>query len=181
MLTFSFDFELLEAPLGAEAYATPSPWLPAFVVPGATTLVVGRDAMGGVYLHCEFAPAAPTRWLHLDTCGHVTCLGETLQEVLALIVALPYWHQLLLECPSLALESMRRVAAELEREVCEDLPFLPAAREDLKHFLELAELGDPVRHFHELALSRAAAVTVLSPHGWRYESPLARAEAHPAL
>ena len=60
VLMFSFDFELLEQPVDAQAYTTPSPWLPAFTVPGAHAVVVGRDAMGGLYVLCEFASPSST-------------------------------------------------------------------------------------------------------------------------
>lgn len=175
VLMFSFDFELLEAPLGPEEYATPSPWLPAFVVPGALATVIARDAMGGVYLSCEFSTGREARWVHLDTRGHVVALGNSLEQVVALIVAIPYWHQLLLECPSGELDAMREVALRLDSEVNEDLPALADAREYLSTFLHLPLLPDPVRHLHELVFAPGGAVTVFSPHGWRYESPIARA------
>jgi len=48
---------------------------------------------------------------------------------------------------------------------------LPAARQELQSFLELPEIADPVLHLYELAVQQPA-VTVWSPQGWRYESPL---------
>jgi hypothetical protein len=175
VLMFSFDFELLEAPLGPEDYATPAPWLPAFVVPGALATVIARDAMGGVYLSCEFSTGRAARWVHLDTRGHVVALGNDLEQVIALIVAIPYWHQLLLECPSGTLDAMREVALRLDREVNEDLPALADARQYLLSLLDLPVFADPVRHLHDQVFAPGGAVTVLSPHGWRYESPIARA------
>ena len=79
---------------------------------------------------------------------------------------------------------MRAMAVELERRVAEDLPALPDAREYLRRFLALPVLDDPVLRLHELSSAEMQGVTLLSPHGWRYESPMsvvARAEArnHP--
>lgn len=177
VLMFSFDFELLESPLGSEAYATPSPWLPAFLVPGAESAVIGRDATGGVYVSCESARGGRSCCLHIDTRGHAVPLGEDLEQALALVLALPYWHQLLSECPSGELQAMYAAAERLEHEVCDDLPALPAARDDLRSFLQLPALADPVRRLHELAVIQREPVTVLSPHGWRYESPIPRPAA----
>lgn len=177
VLMFSFDFELLAEPLDAEAYATPHPWVPAFVVPGASTTIVGRDAMGGVYACCELAEAPASYCFHLDTRGHVVPLGEDLEHALALLVALPYWHAMLLECASGDLECLRETAARLEQEVCDELPDLPRAREYLRSFLQLPDVTDPVRRLHELASAHSDRLTILSPHGWRYESPLARFRA----
>jgi hypothetical protein len=173
VLMFSFDFELLEQPLDPAEYTTPSPWLPAFTLPGASATVVGRDAMGGVYLTCELASAHSRRCLHLDTRGHVVLLGETLQDAVTLLVALPYWRELLSEGSSVGLDAMRAHAGQLEREVCEDLPALPEAREYLQGFLGFPVLADPVERLYELT-AQAGSVTVMSPHGWRYESPTLR-------
>jgi hypothetical protein len=170
VLAFTFDFDVFERALGSEAYATPSPWLPAFVVPGATVSVVAREGTGGVYVCCERGP-----WrccLHIDIRGNAVCIGDDVQQAVALLVALPYWPELLARCPSGELSALRELASSLEREACEDLPALPAARQDLQAFLELPQLGDPVLRLHELAVEQVPAVTVWSPHGWRYESPI---------
>ncbi|MGC4094426.1 MAG: hypothetical protein QM756_42245 [Polyangiaceae bacterium] len=175
VLTFSFDFELLEEPIASEEYATPSPWVPAFRVPNASAQIVGRDATGGVYVSC-LLPGPRQTYLHIDTQGHAALLGSDLEHALALLIALPYWHQLLLEAPSEDLEALRDLAAHLEREVCDDLPDLQAARAYLHDFLQLPALSDPVKYLHALSVEREA-VTVLSPHGWRYTSPLSSAKS----
>jgi len=92
VLVFSFDFEVFERPLGIEAYATDTPWPPAFVVPEATVSVVGRSGMGAVYAYCE--RDQKKFCLHIDSRGTVVHLGHDLQQVVALVVALPYWPEL---------------------------------------------------------------------------------------
>jgi hypothetical protein len=175
VLAFTFDFEVFERALGSEAYATPSPWLPAFVVPEANVAVVGRDGTGGVYVCCE--RERERCCLHINTRGNAVCLGEEVQPAVALIVALPYWQELLAQCPSGELSALRALAVRLEQEACEDLPALPAARQELQEFLQLPELADPVLRLHELSVERAPPVSVWSPHGWRYESPIHAGEA----
>lgn len=172
---FSFDFELLERPVDAEEYTTPSPWLPAFTVPGASAAVIGRDAMGGLYVLCEFSAPRATRCVHLDTSGHIVVLGESLQEAVWLLVAVPYWRELLARDAANSLDAMQTAARELEREVFDDLPNLPEARAYLQAFFAFAPpTSDAVTRLYEL--NRASdSITVLSPHGWRYESPLAAA------
>lgn len=170
VLAFSFDLEVFERTLGSEAYATPAPWLPAFVVPEATVSVFGRDGTGGVYVHCE--RGRQSCCLHIDTRGNVVCLGDDVPQAVALLVALPYWPELLAQCPSGELAALRELAPRLEQEACDHLPALPAARAELQAFLELPVLADPVLRLHELAVDRAPPVSVWSPHGWRYESPV---------
>ncbi|HEU4581142.1 MAG TPA: hypothetical protein VFS67_22950 [Polyangiaceae bacterium] len=172
VLAFTFDFDAFEQPLGSDAYATPAPWLPAFVVPGAEVSVIGRDGTGGVYVSCE--RGRERCCLHLDTQGNAVALGEDWPEALALLVALPYWPELLAQCPSGELAALRGLAQRLEREACEDFPDLPAAREELRAFLELPEVADPVLRLKQRAVDQAVPVTVWSPHGWRYGSPVRR-------
>lgn len=176
VLAFTFDFDVFERALDSEEYATPAPWLPAFVVPGASVSVVGRDGTGGVYVSCERSQKRCC--LHLDTQGNAVCIGEDWPQAVALLVALPYWPELLAQCPSGELSALRAAAERLEREACEDLPALPAARQELRAFLELPGLGDPVLRLKQLAVDQAVPVTVWSPHGWRYGSPVRRSDQH---
>jgi hypothetical protein len=174
VLAFTFDFDVFERALGSEAYATPAPWLPAFVVPGASVSVVGRDGTGGVYVSCERGQKRCC--LHLDTQGNAVCIGEDWPQAMALLVALPYWPELLAQCPSGELSALRAAAQRLEREACEDLPALPAARRELRDFLQLPGFADPVLRLKQLAVDQAVPVTVWSPHGWRYGSPVRRTD-----
>jgi hypothetical protein len=184
VLAFSFDFEPFECALGSEAYATPAPWLPAFVVPSATVAVLARDATGGAYAHCE--QGQTSYCLHIDPRGHAVPLGESVPQALALILALPYWLELLAQCPprpcpSDELVALRELARRLEREVCEDFPDLPAARLELLAFLQLPAHADAVLRLYELAVAQPPPTTVWSPHGWRYESPIQRSGREHAL
>ena len=174
VLAFTFDFDVFEQALGAEAYATPAPWVPAFVVPSASVSVVGRDGTGGLYVSCERGQQRCC--LHLDTQGNAVCIGEDWPQAVALLVALPYWPELLAHCPSGELSGLRAAAQRLEREACEDLPALPAARQELRAFLALPGLADPVLRLKQLAVDQGVPVTVWSPHGWRYTSPVRRSE-----
>src|SRR6185436_6191253 len=113
--------------------------------------------------------------------GSAVCIGADVEQALALLVALPYWPELLAQCPSGELSALREMALRLEQEACEEWPALPAARQELQAFLELPELPDPVLRLHELAVEHAPTVTVWSPHGWRYESPIQSVGARAGL
>jgi hypothetical protein len=170
VLAFTFDFEVFERALGSEAYADPAPWRPAFLIPGATVTVVAKDATGGVYVYCERGQTQCC--LHIAARGYAVCLGDDVEHALALLVALPHWQEVLAQCPSGELSALREVALRLEQEACEDLPALPAARQDLQSFLQLPVLADPVLALHERAVQQSLPLIVQSPHGWRYESPI---------
>jgi len=169
VLVYTFDLEIFERPLGAEAYATEAPWLPAFLVPQARVSVMARNLMGSVYAWCEDQQTKCC--VHIDPRGTVAYLGDDLREVVALVVALPYWPEVLAQCTAGELGSMRDIARQLEQEACAEHYALPAARQELQDFLELPALIDPVQRLHDLAI-QAPPVTVSSPHGWRYQSPI---------
>src|SRR5689334_9334748 len=110
VLAYTFDFEVFPRALDSDAYASPAPWLPSFVVPGATVSVVARDGIGGVYVYCErvCSERGQTRCcLHIDTRGHAVWLGDDLEQALALVIALPHWPELLAQCPSGELSALR--------------------------------------------------------------------------
>lgn len=173
ILMFSFDFEILEVPLGPDSYQTPAPWLPAFRLIGADYIVFGRDATGGVYVASEQRQAGFRFCHHIDTQGHAVLLGEDPAQLVSLVLELPYWREILMHAADDTPLAFRRAASDLEREVAEDLPALAAAREDLLSSLQLRRLDDPPRHLHQWTSRTAAAVSIVSPHGWEYQ-PLTR-------
>ena len=169
VLMYSFDLEILDVPLGPAAYQTPSPWLPAFQVIGADYAVFGRDATGGVYVASEQLELRTRFCHHIDTQGHAVLLAEDLGQLVSLILELPYWREILMQAADHTPSAFRAAAAQLEREVLEDLPALTAAREDLLSSLQLPRLADPARHLHEWTSRTALAVSIVSPHGWEYQ------------
>lgn len=168
VLMYSFDFEVLAEPLDPEAFVSPSRWLPAFQVVDADWVGIGRDAMGGVFALCELAEGRQC-CLHVDTQGHAVVVGRTLHEAVTLIVLLPYWRELLMASAG-DLMTMHRVAAEQEQEIVLDFPQIPAARADLVTSVRLERLVDPVDRLHEVAVRVPPPVSVMSPHGWQYQS-----------
>ena len=128
-----------------------------------------KAQLGEAPLWCEREQARCC--LYIDPRGTVVYLGDDLREVLALVIALPYWPEVLSQCAGGELSSMREVARRLELEACDEVYALPAARQEQQDFLELPRLQDPVLRLHELALQEPPVI-VSSPHGWRYQSPI---------
>ena len=168
VLVYTFDVEVLDRPLSLEEYARVSPGLPAFVVPDAVVTVVAHSGLGAVYARWEAGQAAG--FVYIDERATVVRLEGELPNVLALVVALPYWPELVGLGAAADLAALREQAEHLEREVCDDLHALPAARQELLSFLELPIVADPVRHLYELA-AQPPPVAVQSTHGWPFESP----------
>lgn len=168
ILAYSFDFEVLAEPLAPDTFRSPARWLPAFCVVDADWVAIARDAIGGVFVLCEQTQGHQC-CLHIDTQGHAVVVGRTLREAVTLIVLLPYWRELLTESAG-DLTTMHRVAAVQEEEIAIEFPQIPAARADLLSSVDLDRVVDPVARLHEVAVRVPAPVSVMSPHGWQYQS-----------
>ena len=168
VLMYSFDFEVLVEPLPPEVFGSPSRWLPAFSVVDADWIAVARDAIGGVFVVCE-REGGRQCCLHVDTQGHAVVVGKTLAEAVTLVILLPYWRELLTDSAG-DLTTMQRVAEEQEQTIALDFPAIPAARADLLTTLRLERWTNPVARLYDLAVRSPAPVSVMSPHGWQYQS-----------
>ena len=168
ILMYSFDFEVLAEPLTPEWFEVPTRWLPALRVLDADWVAVGRDAMAGVFVLCEMTSGGQC-CLHVDAQGHVAVVGRTLHEAVTLIVLLPYWRELLTASAG-DLTTMQRVAAVQEQEIAREFPQIPAARADLVASVRLERVVDPVARLYEVAVRQRPPVSVMSPHGWQYQS-----------
>lgn len=152
VLMYAFDLEPLAAPRVPEH-------IKALEV---EVQVFACDATGGVYLECQNTP----NWvIHVDARGYAHVLAESVQEALALIVALPYWREILTEPWGHELSAMRETAARLESEVCDDIPTLPAAREYLRRELRLPPVDDPVAALRRLAVAEPPNITIVGADG----------------
>src|SRR5690606_29209059 len=152
VLMYAFDLE----PLAASA-------LPEHIrVLDVDARVFACDATGGVYLECQ---NSPKRVIHVDARGYAHVLAESMHEALALIVALPYWREILTEPWGQELSAMRETAARLESEVCDDIPTLPAAREYLRRELRLPPVDDPVAALRRSAVSEPPNITIVGADG----------------
>lgn len=174
VLMYTFDFEPLSAPA-----------LPEHVsVLDVDVQMFACDATGGVYLECLGSPGSRAHWtreakhagsararhvIHVDARGYAHVLAEDVLEAVALIVALPYWREVLAESQGGELAALRAAAARLEHEVCDDIAALPDAREYLRRELRLPAI-DPVAQLYRLGVSEPPQLTVLGADGARLSS-----------
>lgn len=140
VLVYSFDFELF--PRG------PAPsW---FEVAGAACEPFATDATGGTYVVCTWLDGA-REVLHVDSAGEVGHLGDDVQECCALVVALPYWRDMLHAIRKGATrQHMMGMVDRLESEVLDDVPVLRAARENILATTAVVPLDRPAQRFFEL-------------------------------
>lgn len=166
VLCFSFDLELHEL-------RPPPNW---FHVEHAECKVFATDATGGVYALATQEAGAKRYGIHADPKGRSAVLGTSVQETVAMVIALPYWRDLLKLADSGELEHMRRLADTLEAEVQDDIPGIDEARKELWKLLPIEPLSDPIGSLHELNLASPPPLVVLGSDGWQYR-PAATARA----
>ena len=114
------------------------------------------DGSGGV-----FAQLGDARVLYVSSEGEAGILAADLDEFIKLLVACPYWQDVLKFSAGGNLDEMRRAAAFFETARAGDEE-LQEARALLKSQLGLTEPSDPVGALHRAVSSE---VIVQGPHG----------------
>jgi hypothetical protein len=105
---------------------------------------IARNGAGGVFALVSGSP----RVVYISSEGAAGVVANNLDEFIALVMACPYWHDLLKFSGGGKLDEMRRAATVLELGTVDD-DELEEARALLKSELELAELADPVGSLHQ--------------------------------
>jgi hypothetical protein len=104
---------------------------------------IGEDGAGGI-----FAQLPPTqRVLYVTSEGQASIVAADLEAFIQLIVAYPYWTDMLSFSGNGQLIEMRRAAGALEATL-DDEEELEEARELLREIFSLAEPDDPIDALH---------------------------------
>ena len=117
---------------------------------------IAHDGAGGM-----FVQLAGKRVLYVSSEGQAGILGADLDEFIKLLVACPYWRDILKFSANGDIDEMRRAAAFFEAARADDEE-LQEARALLKSQLGLTEPGDPVGALHRAVCSE---VIVRGPYG----------------
>jgi hypothetical protein len=125
---------------------------------------------------CIYALTGPQRHVLLVTSeGQAGIVAATLQECLELVVAHPYWQDVLSRARG-DLEVMRQIfrddIGDLEDEALSDNPEIEEFRPLLRARLGLAEPGDPAKLLHHAITVLGADVIVRGHDGYPW-APLA--------
>jgi hypothetical protein len=139
-----------------------------FSVDGAEAIRrIAQDSTGGVFALL----AGTSRVLYVTSEGAAGIVAADLDEFIGLVVACPYWPDLLKFSDNGKLDEMRRAAAVLEAGTVDDEE-LDEARALLKSELRLAEPADPAGSLHRAVSSSNVIVRGLdgSPFGSLFNS-----------
>lgn len=157
-LALHFDFDPGRA-------ARDSSWIK--LAPQQAFMVVAGDSAGGVFLAYGDGEIERRPILHVTSEGQAGRIASNLAELMAMMMALPGWRDVLKFSDDGNLEEMRRTARLIEQDGPDDEE-LPAATQRLIVALAMPVLADPVRLLHDCV--HASDCTAVADDGWPYES-----------
>ncbi|MGF1759970.1 hypothetical protein L4D76_18935 [Photobacterium sagamiensis] len=155
----SFDFELCRA-------NDDSSWIK--LDPNLPFTVLAGEGSGGVFLAYGNLELEKRPILFASSEGQAGKVANNLPEFLALLMAIPYWFDLLKFSGNGDLSEMRKTALFMEPKYCEDYPESSEARELIQSHLALPEIEDPIAVLH--ACVNSTDCTVVADDGWKYET-----------
>ena len=159
-LDWPFDFSL-------ERVDDDADWIE--LAPKRPFTVIAGDGTGGVFLAYGDGPLESLPILHGTSEGQAGRVASNLTEWLAILMAIPYWRDLLKFSGSGQLDEMRKAAVFMEIEYQgEDYADLPEARQRIMDALPIPTLDDPVRLLHDNV--HATDCVLVADNGSKYES-----------
>jgi hypothetical protein len=156
-LAQAFDFDINRA---LQDYS----WIR--LTPEHRFVVVAGESAGGAFLAYGDGDFDQMPILYVTSEGEAGKVASNLGEFLGLLVALPYWQDLLKFSGSGDLAEMRRTA-ELRQNYIEDENIV-IAKSRLMNVLAIQKIADPVELLHHNV--EATDCTAVAEDGWRYES-----------
>lgn len=156
ILAWPFDFELPPADAKTDWFE---------IRPHAEKSAVARDGTGGLFL----LYGTEQYLLHITSEGTAGVIARDLTDAIRLIVAHPYWRDLLKFSAGGKLAEMRRVLPYLERELREDEPDIEGYRSLLKERLRLGETDDAIASLHHAVSVLSIGITVVAPDGTEFD------------
>ncbi len=158
-LAWPFDFDLARAERDHS-------WL-ALSPPVEFEIIAGEGA-GGVYAAYGPGPIEIRPILFVTSEGQAGRISADLTQLIGMLIAIPYWQDILKFSGGGDLEEMRKAANYMRREYDEDYPELPAARDRIISMFSVPIPDDPIADLHR-SVNNTDCSAVASD-GWKYES-----------
>jgi len=136
--------------------------------PTTPFVVVGSEGTGGVFLAYGTGEPESLPILHGTSEGQSGRVASNLTEWLAILMAIPYWRDLLKFSGGGQVDEMRRAAVFLEKEYEEDFDDLPIARRKIMDALPIPTLDDPIQVLHDRV--HATDCVLIAEDGYEYET-----------
>ena len=159
ILGWPFDFEICEPHLLSSGWP---------ILISEELIVLAEDGSGGAYTIQENIDPEKSSVVFLSSEGQAGKVAADLTELLAIIVALPYWRDLLKFSAGGELEEMRKAIPFLEDEILEDEPEIRSKMKLISKALNLPTLTDPVQTLFN-SVKSGIAIEIKANDGSSYE------------
>ena len=159
ILGWPFDFEI------CEPYVLSRDWPISL---SEELIVLAEDGSGGVYTLHENIDPEKSSVVFLSSEGQAGKVAADFTEFLAIMVALPYWRDLLKFSAGGELEEMRKAVPFLEGEILEDEPEIRSKKKLIYKALNLPTLADPIQTLFN-SVKSGIAIEIKGNDGFSYE------------
>lgn len=150
---------------------TPSPSDGWFTIePGNPYRLIAKDGTGGLFGLSRTAPPEAAQLFHVTSEGQASFIAANLTEGIQLMIAHPYWRDLLKFSGGGKLPEMMRAIPYLEAELQKDEPTIDNDRVTIYRLLGLDRPQDPVSKLHATVIETSRRFTFVSKEGWKLES-----------
>ena len=160
ILEWPFDFRV------CEPYLLSSIW-PISV--SEELLVVAEDGAGGVYTIQDNIDPDLSPVIFISSEGQAGKVANNLIEFLAILVALPYWRDLLKFSAGGKLEEMCKAGFFLERDMYEDDPEIDDKKKIIIEAIGLPDISDPIQALFD-SVNSGTVVEIKARDGTLYGS-----------
>lgn len=151
-LATAFDIDFTPAPGESVWFTVKAP---------ESFLPIATEGAGGVFLQGVSSDSI----LYVTSEGQAGIVAASLAEFLQLVMAHPYWFDLLKFSGGGQLREMERVARYLEEELLEDKPSIQMSRDIVAQALLLASAPAPISALHFAVTSIGTGISVQAPDG----------------
>lgn len=129
-----------------------------------------KSGAGDIFTFCPVEPDGHTPVLYVTSEGRADVIAGDLYELMQIMVALPYWGDLLKFSGGGQLEAMRKAAMLLEEEYLDDDLDYAKYRETISTKLRLEPLPDPVATLYNNVRAYEGRIIAESPEGDTFET-----------
>ena len=136
--------------------------------PETPFIVIAGEGTGGAFLAYGKGEPHMLPMLHATSEGQAGRVAANLTEFLGILLAIPYWRDLLKFSGKGDLAEMRKTAVFMEREYAEDYPDIEGVRARIMGALPIPKIDDPILVLH--AAIHATDCTLVAEDGWCYET-----------
>jgi hypothetical protein len=155
-----YDFETVDASSRTEDYF--------FDVDDEVT-VIAQDASGGVFTFYGSGEDMDLPIVFISSEGEAGKVGRNFEEFLGIMIACPYWRDILKFSGNGQLVEMFKSQPFLEAEILEDFPGIINAKKKLISMLDIIEVPKPVETLYE-AMTSEPHIVIKSLEGEKFDS-----------